>query len=191
MSATASGSSATTCWRAQTMLKVTLASWCGLVIGLGAVYLAGQVLLALQFDADPAAAAAQRGITVQEYTTWRATIDLRVLWLSFTGGLVCAALFGLQAAMAPAAKRRRHRHHSTPALTTHSHAPLSPTEFQQLCQLYQWPGLNAKTAAYVRGYLVGQLVNVAPELAVKLDHFSDEHMTALHEDLRAWQKKLG
>jgi hypothetical protein len=173
------------------MLKIALSSLCGLVIGLGVVYLAGQILLALQFDADPAAAAAQRGVTVQDYIAWRATIDLRVLWLSFAGGLVCAGLFGLQAAVTPEPRRRRRRLGLAPSLKEGHDAPLNPAEFQQLSQLYQWPGLNAKSAAYVQGFLVGQLIHTAPDLAVKVDQFSDEHMAAVHADLRAWQKKLG
>jgi hypothetical protein len=173
------------------MVRVTLSFLGGLVAGYLGCYVVFRIILAFMFDTTAAAeAAGRRGISVQEYEAWRAGVEARVAGLTLAGGLLCAAAWGVKAAVSPrpGADARRGRSDAT---TPQQNAGLTPEEFRRVFFSCQGVRLAEKSAAYLQGFLVSRLTDTAPDLAVKLDQFGDERMAALRDDLLARQAKLG
>jgi hypothetical protein len=70
-------------------------------------------------------------------------------------------------------------------------SPLKPEQFELAFRLCSWVKLEDKTPAYLQGFLVAALAEPAPEMASRIDRFSDVHMAAILADFRRRQRDLG
>lgn len=101
-----------------------------------------------------------------------------ILWLAVSGAFIGATLCGLYTANRAGKAAPR-----VGGTRTAADVALSPVEFERVRQCCLFALAGDRTPAYVQGLVVGRLADTAPELAAKVDKFSEPHMQALLQDL--------
>jgi hypothetical protein len=157
----------------------------GLLIGTGALFLAGRFLVLFVDSSGTTTDPTRNQSRAQHEASVAGQYDPPILVFSLIGGLICAACC---AAAGPTDTPARPQTRRRSSIGTDD--SLSRDEFHQVLQACLPVPIDDRSPDYVRGLVVGRLADTAPALAHKVDGFSDRHMAALHRDLLHRQDKL-
>ncbi len=162
------------------MVRVILAFFVGTAAGFFGLYLIGSIIRMYAYE----------HIAPKEYShlppaKYAALVNERTSWtmiqVSLSGGVVCGLLSAVSAAGVFASDSGKQRRR--PKAQASREMPLSRTEFERVLQSCTFVDLRDRPPAYLQGLLVGRLADSAPELAVKIDRFGEEHMAEVLQDV--------
>jgi hypothetical protein len=170
------------------MSRVQIAFVLGLCLGFFTTY--GVCLAAVAFGYEYIDHEAFKSSRPEDYEAHvRQRTGPFITLFSVGGGLLCAAICSLAASKTGTSKRASpRRSHSE---WQNHERPLSRQEFESVVHSCLFVDLRNRSPAFVQGLLVGRLADSAPELAAKIDGFSNEHMAALVEDVRIFAGIVG
>jgi len=173
------------------MVRVLL-SFVGSFVGGGVLIYALCHLGFRVWHPNGAMAAPTLNMTPAEYEVWMNTVvERNIQFLSVVGAVFAGILCGMWAMSsgrrsAHSSQTRAHR----PNWASPTEAMLTREEFERLARAVLCVDLSAKELGYLQGFLVGSFLESAPELAAKIDSFSEAHLEAVREDLIAYRRRL-
>lgn len=163
------------------MIRVLVWFMMGLAVGMIGVYLACTLVIIFAYEnIDPNAFRQARSTNEYDQRVTQLT-SASVVKITLYGGLVCAALCAGKAAWGRPTVSPRHTFSAKKTLA--SDKPLNPTEFERVLQSCLFINVQHRSPAFLQGLIVGRLVDSSPELAAKIEKFSEVHMAAVLQDV--------
>jgi hypothetical protein len=167
------------------MSRKNLAFASGLIVSFLAIFLVGEVIVTVGME-QIHREALESAPSPAEY---RAGLHRRaepvILFVAVVGGFVVGALCSMYAGKTPAGR-------TAPGSMVHwladsgragSDQALTPAEFERVRQSCLFVNVYDRSTAYIQGVIVGRLADTAPELAAKVDRFSEAHMEVIRREI--------